>query len=216
MLRHYPNRFVMAFLMLAAMLASTGSVSSKTPSDPVPTEFAAMDAKGAVSVDDATNPTMLSFDLRAGFRLGPNSNGINPLAEHLMLHLQYGGAVGPMYIVAVPAGCFTQTGNGYQVRMQDFHDCDVSIQALNVFQSPNEILPFIELVPAVNKFDLRLTPGLNGTWDFKVNIGFLTSNPNVPIAGVIAILRSPTMVKLEVGDDRGEVAIGKIEFKGDN
>ena len=215
MLRHYPDRFVMTFLMLAAVLASTGSVSSMTPSDPVATEFAAIDAKGAVSVDPS-DPSGLRFELKSAFRLGPNSNGVNPLTENLTLNLTYAGSVDPELILYVPAGCLMLEGNGDQVRMQDYHNCGVSIRLLNTSQQPNEILPYIELLPAVNKFDLRLTLDPNGTWVLKINIDFLTSNPNVPIAGVIAILRSPSMVKLEIGNDGGEVAIGKIEFKGDN
>ena len=71
------------------------------------------------------------------------------------------------------------------------------------------------LLPYCDKFDLLLTPGSNGTWDLKLNAGFIASSPNGPIAAIIAVLRSPTKVKLAIGDDAGEVTIGKIEFKGD-
>ena len=209
MLLHSFYRFRIPGLLVAVLLAVFVVASAQTP-------FVTMDAKGAVTVDVAGNPTRLSLDLTSTFRPGPNSNGINPLAEGLTGELEYAGSVTPCLMVAVSAGCLTQVGNGYRVQMQDFHNCGVSIRLMNAPQTPNEILPFVELLPAVDKFDLRLTPVTDGTWELKLNIGFLTSNPNVPIAGIIAILRSPTKVTLAIGDDAGEVTIGKIEFKGAN
>ncbi len=220
MLRHLRSSFGAACLILAAMLTFTGRASkAAAENDPalgLSVPFSRMDAKGEVSVDDANDPTKLSFDLKSNFRLGPNSDGINPLLEGLRLEQEYAGAVNPCLIVSVAAGCFTQVGKGYRVQMNDFHNCGASIQLMNMAQSPNEILPYVELLPAVDKFDLRLTPGPHGKWDLKLNIDLLASTPNGPIAGVVAILRSPTMVKLAIGDDDGAVAIGRIDFSGDN
>jgi hypothetical protein len=174
------------------------------------TPFVTMEAKGDVSVDDAGNPAKLSSEVKATFRLGANSNGLNPLAEDLKLNLQYGGIVGPMYIVFVPAGCFTQVGKDYRVQMQDFHNCGVSIKLMNVFQ-PNDI---VELLPYCNRFDLRLGPGPE-PWDLSLTVDFIASTPNGPIAAVMAVLRSPLNINLLIGDDGGDINIGKIEFKGD-
>ncbi|MEP7272318.1 MAG: hypothetical protein ABI882_12510 [Acidobacteriota bacterium] len=230
MLRNFRDRFGTTCLILAPMIALAGSGWSHAPlaSSHIekssamvtgPVEFAQMDVKGGASVDDANNPSKLSFDLRSSFRLGLNSNGINPFAEDLSLHLQYGSIVGPMYIVFVPAGCLTPVGKGGHVQMNDFHNCGLSIQLLNVSQSPGEILPFIELVRAVDRFDLRLTPGPKGQWDLKLSIDFLPT-PNVPIAGITAVLRSPDRVKLMIGKgdtaDSGDAAIRRVEFSGDN
>ena len=198
------DRFRNPSLLVAALLALFVVASAQTP-------FVTMDVKGEVRVDGASDPTKLSSELKATFRLGANSNGLNPLAEDLKLNLQYAGAVGPMYIVFVPAGCFTQVGNGYRVQMQDFHDCGVSIKLMNVFQ-PNDI---VELLPYCNRFDLRLGPGPE-PWDLNLTVDFIASTPNGPIAAVMAVLRSPTNVNLLIGDDGGDVNIGKIEFKGDN
>lgn len=220
--RHLRYSFGTACLILAVMLALTGSAWSQAPAERsqihktavMGLEFAEMQAKADVSVDDPI-PTELSLDLKSTFRLGLKSNGINPLAEGLTLQLQYAGAVGPMYDVFVPAGCFTQVGKGYRVQMNDFHNCGVSIQLLNALQSPNEI---VELLPYCDKFDLRLTPGPHDTWDLKLNSSFLASTPNGPIAGIIAILQSPTMVKLAIGKDddgdRGQVTIDRVAFEG--
>jgi hypothetical protein len=98
--------------------------------------------------------------------------------------------------------------------MNDIFNCALSIQLMNMPQSPNEILPYIELLPAVDKFELNLTAGPNGKWNLKLNIDFLTSNPNVPIEGIIAILRSPTKVKIETGDDNGHVTMDRTAFEG--
>jgi hypothetical protein len=178
-----------------------------------------MDAKGDVSVDDASNPTKLSFDLKSSFRLGPNSNGINPLVEGLTVNLEYPGSALACLIASIPGGCFAQTGNGY--RAQSFQNCGqngllvVIAQCQNTSQSANDILPFVDLLSAINKSDLRLTPGLDGRWDLKLSIDFLAS-PNAPIAGIIAVLRSPNKVKLTIGDDHGDVSIAKLTFNGEN
>ena len=219
MLPHSPNRCGIACLMLAAMLASTGSVSSKAPVDQVPIEFTAMAVKGDVSVDDASNPTKLSFDLKSTFRLGPNSNGINPLAEGLTLNLEYPTSALACLTVSIPGGCFAQTGNGY--RAQSFQNCGqngllvVIAQCQNASQTADEIPPFFELLQAINKSDLRVTPDPDGRWDLKLSIDFLAS-PNAPIAGIIAVLRSPNKVRLTIGNDHGDVSIAKLTFNGEN
>jgi hypothetical protein len=177
-----------------------------------------MDAKGEVSVDPS-DPSGLRFDLKSTFRLGPNSNGINPLAEGLMLNLEYPDTALACLLASIPGGCFSQAGNGY--RAQDFQNCGqngllvVIAQCQNTSQAANDILPFIDLRPAINKSDLRLTPGLDGRWDMKLSIDFLAS-PNAPIAGIIAVLRSPNKVKLTIGDDHGDVNIAKLTFNGEN
>jgi len=202
--------------MLAAMLASAGSAWSKAPSDPIPTEFIAMDAKGEVSVDPS-DPSGLRFDLKSSFRLGANSNGINPIAEGLTLNLEYPNSALSCLLASIPGGCFSQSGNGY--RAQDFQNCGqngllvVIAQCQNTSQSVDEILPFIELLSAINKSDVRLTPTANGQWDLKLTIDFLAS-PNAPIAGIIAVLRSPSKVGITIGNDHGDVSIAKLTFNG--
>lgn len=218
--RYFLYRMGMAGLIFATMFASTGSASrARVETSLVPPiewpDFSWMDAKGDVSVDDAVNPTRLTFDLKSSFRLNLKSDGINPLTEKLVLQLQYGSAVGPMYIVAVPAGSFMQAGKSFFLRTQDSQylmDRGVSITFADTQQAPDEILPYME------NFDLRLAPGPKGQWDLKLSIDFLASSKGVPFAGVIAILRSPSMVKLAIGNDEGgddgAVTIGKIDFGG--
>jgi hypothetical protein len=216
-LRHLLYWFGTPCLMFAAMLALAGTASAQVP-------FAAISAKGGVSVDDPGSPSMLRFDLKSSFSLGLKSDGLNPLAEDLTLDLTYAGYIDPELAPAgsvdpelnvrvfVPARCLTQAGSIF--KMQDYHNCGVSIRLVNGPQAPNEILPFIELVPAVNKFDLRLMPSPNGQWDLKVSIDFFASTPNGPIAGIIAILRAPSAIKLSIGSDAGEVLMRRIEFGG--
>lgn len=225
MLRHFPYRIGMACLILATMFASSGSASrAHVKSAPLDSllwiDFASMNAKGDVSVDDAVKPSTLAFDLKSSFRLGLKSDGLNPLTENFMLQLQYGSAVGPMYIVAAPGGCFTQVGKSFFLRMQDMQNCKASVRFESAQQSPNEILPYIELLPYMEKLELRLTPGPKDQWDLKVNIDFMASSNEVRIDGVIAILKSPWMVKLAIGNnaetgDGGAVTIGSVGFRGD-
>lgn len=229
MLRHLRYRLGTPCLILAAMLALTGNSWSQAPAESSqrhktattgPIDFAAMDLKGDVSVD-APIPTELRLDLKTTFRLGLISNSINPLAEDLILQLQYAGAIGPiMYDVFVPADCFTQKGKSYVVGMQDIHTCGLSIQLVSGAIGP------LDLRSAVESLDLRLVgtvgpidmPRPNAKWDLKLNIAFLASTPNGPIAGIIAILGGPTKVKLAIGKgdtgDRGEVTIDRVAFEG--
>lgn len=48
----------------------------------------------------------------------------------------------------------------------------------------------------------------------KLNIDFFASTPNGPSAGITAVLRSPTTVKIEAGDDGGHVTVDKVAFEG--
>ena len=219
MLRNFRYRSVTACLTLATMLALTGSVSkAAAESSPIGASgvvswglsqpFLTMKAKGVVEVNDPDKPTKLISDLKSTFRLGPNSNGLNLPNEDLKLRLQY-EIVGPMYTVFVPGACFAQVGKGYQVQMFDVFNCGVSVQ----LHSSNGI---VELLPYCERFDLRLAPGPGpkAEWDLNLSIEFAGTEKN-PIAAIMGVLRSPATVRLRVGDDEGEVTIGRINFDGE-
>ncbi len=217
-----------SFSIIAVAILSLFSAAPKAAAqDPIPpptTPFQSLDTK--LEATEAFAPQFqlnrVNLDFRANISLGPNAS-INPVTDDLRVehagimapedivsNPEQAGVVTPSDIIFIPAGCFSQRGNGFRVR--DPQGCGVSIR---LEFPPNSNLPPIDLTPGLRDFDARLSPVSEGggVWNLRIELSFLDIR-QAPQPCFLTILGGAEQTIVQIGNDTGETMPRKLEVAG--
>jgi hypothetical protein len=160
-------------------------------------------ARGTVEVDNAANPSSLAVEYAIGFRVGANSNGIDPLEEDVTLNVELPE---PCFIVFVPAGSFQQAKKGLNVDDPVGSGVEFLLEYPPPPSEPNPQPQIVDLAHELQFAELTLA---NDT--LRLEALFASQHPEPCF---LPLNDAPLSFDLAIGDDGGAVLPTEISFSG--
>ena len=207
----YTNRNALTSL-LVAVLAITG---------PATAEENTVNVKGSVAVDigepDANGLRELreSVDLR--FSFADETGTIDPATQDLLIDFRVSNPAeepAPCLLVALPAGCFGQTANGFEVPdLATALQCGVSVELLDLQQG--QLVVVEDLTPILTDFRAVLEPQGGGAWELQIHAADLET-ADAPQPCLMPRLGASNLVNLSVGEQSWRGMLWRNGIEGES